>query len=34
VRVESASESLLGLGVVLSLVLSLRFGGSGFLLLP
>jgi len=34
VRVESASESLLGLGVVLSLVLSLRLGGKGFLLLP
>lgn len=34
VRVESASESLLGLGVVLSLVLSLRLGGRGFLLLP
>lgn len=33
-RVESASESLFGLGVVLSLVLSLRLGGRGFLLLP
>lgn len=33
-RVESASESLFGLGVVLSLVLSLRLGGKGFLLLP